>query len=159
MIFKPYTQEEMYAIIILPNDGFSIQDVLYNFKVDQIANYFKKSHFEYVHLKLPKFKLFHDIDLVETLKKFGITYIFDRNMSDFGSMTNESVYIGNLIQVANLEVSESADSNYKYDISMTSELIDDSYEFFVTNPFLFLVYSYTENVMLISAILTNPSLM
>ncbi|KII62546.1 Serine proteinase inhibitor A3K [Thelohanellus kitauei] len=74
MIFKPYTQEEMYAIIILPNDGFSIQDVLYNFKVDQIANYFKKSHFEYVKSPLRMHLVisdsFHEISLISSYRTY-----------------------------------------------------------------------------------------
>ncbi|KII63029.1 hypothetical protein RF11_15476 [Thelohanellus kitauei] len=64
------------------------------------------NQYYYVKLRLPKFKILVQNDFVEILKHFGITDIFDRNRSDFGRMTNETVFIGNLMHLLYLAVDE-----------------------------------------------------
>ncbi|KII64150.1 Glia-derived nexin [Thelohanellus kitauei] len=119
--------------------------------------YFETSPSIYSNLKLPKFQILSQIDFVETLKHFGFTDMFDRDKADFGTMTNHSVFIGNLMQIANIAVYELDDSIADTTEVMEDEPSSDSEEFYVTRPFVFCIYSSSTRIVLFSAIVTNPN--
>ncbi|KII63116.1 Serpin I2 [Thelohanellus kitauei] len=152
--FKFIDEQEFYTVIVLPKEGHRIADVLKNFQFDHLDTYFRYAKFVPAHLKLPKFKIFSQNNLIETFKHHGVTDIFHPDLSDFGMMTNDTVYIGNLMQAANIVVNDdggrsSGTRDTKVD-SQTQKV------FHVTRPFLFLVYGWISNVVLISAVVTNP---
>ncbi|KII65195.1 Antithrombin-III [Thelohanellus kitauei] len=155
ILFRPFT-ENIYSAIILPRDGHAVNDVLQILNLDQLYNYFKLFTWKYVKLKLPKFKILSQKDFVHTLKKFKVADMFDRNHSDFGWMTNQKVFIGNLIQVSNIAIDESGLTDAHGTISM-EESASEPYEFYVTKPFLFLVFSPSDKLVIFSAIVKNPS--
>ncbi|KII67479.1 Serpin I2 [Thelohanellus kitauei] len=103
ILFKPLSRADYYSAIILPRDEYS-QDILNDLKFDRFFNYFHQSQSKHIKIKLPKFKILSQNFLVETFKQLGVTDIFDRNHSDFGEMTKENVFVGNLIQIANIIV-------------------------------------------------------
>ncbi|KII65604.1 Heparin cofactor 2 [Thelohanellus kitauei] len=106
-------------------------------------------------IKLPKFKIFGHNDLVETLKYLEISDIFEKNCSEI-RMMNHPFFIRNLIQVANFGVEES-NERIASDPNDGDEKSYNPYEFIVTRPFLFFVYSYSDNIIYISAAITNPN--
>ncbi|KII72916.1 hypothetical protein RF11_12385 [Thelohanellus kitauei] len=193
-----------------------------------MRTYHNESLMKYVKLKMPKFKVIIRNDYVDTFKHFGVTDIFDENLSDFGKMTDEKVFIGKLMQISDVVVDElgvnaaqseddigeilqsdsdddSEDSEERqqseteddeeegqqsetdddeneeqeeesdtdkendatveqsqpetaeYSESMLKQLLSDPQEFYVTKPFMFLIFSSQENVVLFSAIVTNPN--
>ncbi|KII63036.1 Glia-derived nexin [Thelohanellus kitauei] len=157
ILFKELRYENLYSAIVLPRKGHNILNVLKKIKIDQIRAYFQKSQLKYTKLKLPKFKISGHIDVARTLKQFGITDIFDKNKSDFGRMTNQTVFVGNLIHVSNLIIddldsTEAATTRAKDDQSM-----ENPFRFYVKKPFLFLVYYETMNIVILSAVVTNPA--
>ncbi|KII63033.1 hypothetical protein RF11_15480 [Thelohanellus kitauei] len=92
ILFQRMERQDLYSAIVLPKHGYMIQEILKNLN--------------YVYLKLPKFTIRSQNDIVKTLKHFGITDFFDSNPSDFVSIINEPAFIGNITQFSNLVVNE-----------------------------------------------------
>ncbi|KII60502.1 Serine proteinase inhibitor 1 [Thelohanellus kitauei] len=157
LLFKPFERESLFSVIVLPSKGRTIEDALKNLKLDLMPMYFKNSSMKFVDLKMPKFEILSQNDLVNTLIHFGVTDIFDPLHSDFGCATNQTVYIGNLIQVVNLDVDELGVNAEKDDEATFEEPYTQPYKFYVTKPFVFLVYLSSENLVLYGAIVTNPN--
>ncbi|KII70508.1 Serpin B11 [Thelohanellus kitauei] len=107
IIFISFEEPNQYAAIVLPRDHHSIIDVLRIFNFDEIKDYMNSSFTKFVKFKMPKFHITSHNDYVQTLKKFGVRDIFDPDLSDFGKMTDQRVFIGKLMQVVNVAVEES----------------------------------------------------
>ncbi|KII65192.1 Glia-derived nexin [Thelohanellus kitauei] len=163
ILFKPFHYKKLFSVIVLPRGGYNLDDVLKSFKVfvsiiepDQMGVYFERATKIFAKLKLPKFKIYAQNDLIDPFMHYGVTDIFHRNHSDFGRMTNTNVFIGNLMQVANIAFDEEGARAEE----VPSEAIEDEshkYEFYVTKPFLFFVYAPSERVVILSAVVINPN--
>ncbi|KII68531.1 Serpin B7 [Thelohanellus kitauei] len=122
-----------------------------------MKTYKKESLMKYVHLKLPKFQILSQKDLVNTFKHFGVADIFDRKTSDFQVMTNHTGFIGNLIHISHIVIDEvGAPTNAATD-AMVEKTLSEADEFYVTRPFMFLVSSFRTHNVIVSAIVTNPN--
>ncbi|KII63037.1 Glia-derived nexin [Thelohanellus kitauei] len=157
MLTKRSHDDQTYSVIILPREGHSVKDVLQSFKVDQLQAYFAQSEQKFVHLKLPKFKILAHNDFRDILENMGITDMFHENQADLRRMTNESAYIGNIIQATNIAVYEMGQTYIPTTRARIDEALSNPYQFFVNSPYLFFVYSYVENTVLISAVVNNPN--
>ncbi|KII72740.1 Alpha-2-antiplasmin [Thelohanellus kitauei] len=122
-----------------------------------MSTYFDASQLKYVHLKLPKFQINGINDFIKTFMHFEVTDIFDLNHSDFGRMTNQTVFIGNLMQVSNLAIDELGIRTYAATVASVGESGSPREEFYVTRPFLFMVYSSLDRLVFIICVVTNPN--
>ncbi|KII68955.1 Serine proteinase inhibitor A3K [Thelohanellus kitauei] len=157
VLFKSCVQEYVFSAIVLPRQGYKIKDVLKNFNIDEMHTYFMESEFHYVKLKLPRFNISRQTDFLHTFKDFGITNIFDINHSDFGQMTNDTVFIGNIIQVSNLVIDELNDRAIASEETNDDKSLLMPKEFYVKRPFLFFVYVYNNQNVPLGAVVTNPN--
>ncbi|KII66913.1 Glia-derived nexin [Thelohanellus kitauei] len=107
ILFKRFEDKDRYAVIVMPKEGHKIEDVLKNFKFDEMKIYFNASQRKYVKFSMPKFKILGPHDLVNTFKSFGLKDMFDTHRSDFGRMTKQPVHIGTFIQVIHFDIRES----------------------------------------------------
>ncbi|KII67524.1 Serpin B4 [Thelohanellus kitauei] len=158
ILFKPLKHSDFVSAIVLPRNGQKVKDILKNFKLNEMHTYFEQSKLMNVKFKMPKFKISRKDDLAQTLKKFGIIDMFDPDLSDFGMMTNHSVFIGNLMQVINLDIGDMDQRAADEPEAMEMESSSETYKFYVRKPFLFFVYSPVANVALFSAVVTNPGI-
>ncbi|KII67483.1 Ovalbumin-related protein X [Thelohanellus kitauei] len=156
ILFKPLDNFDLYSAIVLPRGNCRFIDVLRKFKLRKMNAYLESSEMKWVKLKLPKFKIMSQNNLNQVFKNYGVTDIFDRYHSDFGMMTNHSVFIENLIQFVRIDIDDdnllAADNKTK-----TVEDAGQPYKFHVKGPFVFLVYSRSNKMVYISAIVTNPT--
>ncbi|KII63035.1 Serpin I2 [Thelohanellus kitauei] len=157
ILFKSCNRRKYHTVIVLPNEGTTIREVLYNFEIDQMGTYFYSAKSKYIDLKLPKFEIETFTDFVETLKYIKLTHIFERNQSDFGRMTNHSVFIGNLIELSYLVIDDMGDVGSSHLTVRVDQYTGGATKFYVTRPFLFFIYSYQGNLVHISAIVTDPN--
>ncbi|KII62349.1 Leukocyte elastase inhibitor [Thelohanellus kitauei] len=155
ILFKPFN-DELYAAIVLPRDGYGIKDVLEILNLNHMQTYYEQSPATYVDLKLPKFKIVSQNNLVKTFKHFGIIDIFNRNNSAFGGMTNDTVFIENLIQVTNLCIDEVGTPEAVDTVRFWKSLQLPSEKFYVKRPFLFFLFSYKIQHVILSAVVTHP---
>ncbi|KII68367.1 Serpin I2 [Thelohanellus kitauei] len=154
ILFKPFTTPELYSVIILPRYSSNVDQVLNEIKFDQMHIYFEKAELKYAKLQLPKFKIRNPHDFSQVLINMGITDIFDRNVSDFGRITNRTIAMGILMQVVNVAIDENGDDSPNVeDLQIQSSEYEE--EFLVTRPFLFLIYS--NNLVHFSTVVTNPN--
>ncbi|KII74510.1 Serine proteinase inhibitor 2 [Thelohanellus kitauei] len=100
ILFKRLGEKNQFAAIVLPTKGYSIEEF------DEMKIYLNSSKMNMVKVKLPKFKIIGQNDLKSTLNLFGVTDILDLHHSDFGHMTNSTVFIGSLIQLVHVSVGE-----------------------------------------------------
>ncbi|KII66364.1 Glia-derived nexin [Thelohanellus kitauei] len=121
-----------------------------------MPNYFENSTLKYINLKLPKFDILSQYDFKNTIMKLGVTYIFSHDRSDFGRMTNHSVVIGNIIQVANISVTDMDETALTFEDLMQVS-ISEAQDFHANRPFIFIIYSYSYKIVLFSAIVTSPN--
>ncbi|KII65193.1 Heparin cofactor 2 [Thelohanellus kitauei] len=119
--------------------------------------YFDESRLQYVRLSLPKFRILSQYDFVKTFIHFGVTDIFDPKHSNFGMMTNDSVFVRSLLQASNIVVDElgvttTAATEFRPEKSQSRPI-----EFNVKKPFLFLIYSASAKLVIFSAVVSNPN--
>jgi serpin B len=60
-----------------------------------------------VRLSLPQFRAASSLDLQASLKQLGIRQAFDSNAADFSRLTDESVFVGQAVHRAYIEIDES----------------------------------------------------
>ncbi|KII72938.1 Glia-derived nexin [Thelohanellus kitauei] len=154
--FKYLYRRQFVSVIVLPNEGQRIGEVLKDFNFNKIKDYFDSAEKKNVNLKLPKFKIFSQNNLIDTLKTHGVTDIFDRNLSNFEMMTNHSVYITHLMQATNVGIDD-VDVRKSGKKVKKLKIRPKPIKFHVTRPFLFLVNYLPRNVVLISAVVTNAT--
>ena len=102
-----YIHKGLSAFIILPKKHIDIREYINNLTDDEIANIHNNMSYEKVMLHLPKFEIEFKTSLVNSLKKMGMLYPFDKSKADFSNIsTHVSLYIDNIIQKAYLKVDE-----------------------------------------------------
>ena len=94
-----------------------------------------------VMLKLPRFETESNIDLIEIMKRLGMTDAFNGQDADFSNFCNVPVYIGLMKQVAKIKLDEEgteAAAATVIGIEKTSEL--PSYtKFYANRPFIYVI--------------------
>ncbi|KII67487.1 Serpin B7 [Thelohanellus kitauei] len=154
--FKTFDNYDVYSAIVLPRNGFRFIDGLRNFKLHKMKAYMKNSEMKHINLKLPKFKIISKNHLNQAFKYYGVTDIFDRYHSDFGMMTNHTVFIESLIQFVRIDIDDVNFGGVATDSTM-GVYARQPYQFHVTSPFMFVIYSKLKDMVLINAIVTNPT--
>ena len=140
----------------LPDEGVEVEELLYDTDVFMALNHDTAiSEGLYNHciitLSLPKFKVSAKTDLVETMKKLGITDAFDKNISDFTPLTTESdeIYVSQAEHAALLEIDEDGVKGAAYTAieaaneSLPNEKLDITFD----RPFLFILKGYDGSIL------------
>ncbi|XP_051160515.1 antichymotrypsin-2-like isoform X2 [Leptopilina boulardi] len=145
----PYQNEDFAMQIILPNEVDGLQSIEENFHWDQILNaHLRKSEVE---LYLPKFKLEMKITLQETLKKMGLSKIFQDD-ADFHGISSEDLKVSHVVQKIFIEVDEEGSEVAAATVAQVrrsrSIRNDIPEEFRVNRPFLFLILYKQGNIPL-----------
>ncbi|XP_066600177.1 alaserpin-like [Prorops nasuta] len=102
----PYKDNKFSMLIILPDEIEGLAEVenkLTNADLDYLAT---NGVVQKVELYLPKFTIESTLDLVKPLKKLGMTDMFDNSLADFSKMTDECLYVSNVVQKAFIQVNE-----------------------------------------------------
>ncbi|KII72336.1 Glia-derived nexin [Thelohanellus kitauei] len=154
--FIPINHNHQQAVIILPNEGFTLDDVFKHFKFIDLPIYYQKSSVSYLKLKIPKFTLLGSKDMVRTLKHFNVSLIFESNNKDFKDFAGENGFLKTFLQVVNVEVKEARTiyfSNTDDDAVMGGWKTD----FICDRPFYFLIYDHNARIVLLAASIKNPN--
>lgn len=130
---------------------------------------FKDGYVTKIKGTIPKFKFEYSLDLMEDLKKLGITDVFDKNKVDISGITSsKNVYIGEAVHKANIEFTQegikasaatmmgglgAADSfDYLYDVP--TEEIDLTFD----NPYMFIIRDKDSGEVWFTGTVYTPSL-
>lgn len=99
---------------ILPNDGYSVDDVFTSeniAKINSVTDYSAVDEVNKIiyHTRclFPEFSVSYDSDIKEQLKKIGINDLFDKNLCNYTALTDDGAYCSRVIHSAKLEVNRS----------------------------------------------------
>ena len=157
---KEYNGTTLQYIGIMPKNE-NLDNYISNIKASDINNLinelktielnnFKDGVITEVYGYIPMFKFDYELNLMDDLKKLGVTDIFDPNKADLSNLTKEDSFINDTSHKANIEFSNegikaaattavggkgnaSCEFDYLYDVPV--EKIDLTFD----NPYLFLI--------------------
>jgi len=133
--------------LILPDEDKSIEDVLSDgeiFEMTAAGAQWQQSKSVQINLKMPKFDVSSNLDLVGGLQNMGITDVFDPAVSDFTPMSDEieDVYVSRAEHAARVLVDEEGCTAAAYTVIMTEAtgaFIGDEIDFVLDRPFIFVI--------------------
>jgi len=153
--------------LILPDEGITPEELLSDEKTmeflmssgNKVNNSFDNS-FVSVTMSVPKFDVSSDINLIEELKKLGITDITDSSKADFSPLTGSKDYgtaLSNATQAARVMIDEDGCRASALTIMMYcgAAMPQDKAEFILDRPFIFEIMSET-GLPLFVGIVNNP---
>ena len=130
--------------VILPKSGRSLSSVIQKLSIKEFQNAIDNlSHYDIIHIKLPKFEVNYDCIANKWLTSMGIRKVFGRD-ADFGNL-NKDFYLDRISQYAKVKVDEiGTDAS-----ALTSEVLkvkgEDAEEektvvyFYADHPFAYII--------------------
>lgn len=147
--------------LILPDEGYTTEDIL---KSDEYLRLTLDPGSWYgityeIHLSLPKFDVVQQQDLIQGMKKLGVTDVFNPSISDFSpisSMTN--LFVSQINHAARVTIDEEGCTAAAFTVIAAGGGVPGHVEelyFTLDRPFLFLVTS-RDNLPLFAGIVKQP---
>lgn len=150
--------------LILPDEDKTVEDVLESgeyWTLTQDPGAWKNKKSIKINLSLPKFDITAQADLIDGMKKLGITDVFDKDHADFSPMVDgDGLFIGKIDHAARVAVDEEGVIAAAYTVMMmynTGMPIppDGEIDFVLDRPFLFAVTS-RDNLPLFTGVVEQP---
>lgn len=146
--------------LILPDEGISVDDVLNSSEyltmaLDPYKWENKKSIM--INLSLPKFDISSQSDLIDGMKKLGVTDVFNGSTSDFSPMTDTGeLFVSKIDHAVRVAIDEEGVVAAAYTVLRVLNggvPPEDEIDFTLDRPFLFLV---TDDVPLFAGVVEQP---
>lgn len=102
----PYGNGTYRMMVLLPNEGKSIQDMMKGLDAEKITNLGNNMEECMVNLKLPKFTIEQELPLNDIISGLGAPSMFNPNEANFTHFANGSFFVSKMLQKAKIEVSE-----------------------------------------------------
>lgn len=161
----PYAGNSRFSMLfILPDQYKTITSVIENLKTISLSSIFvqfKQQEPQLVMVQVPKFKISTDLDnLKELLVDMGLKTLFDSNQASLGDISDYSLYVSNIFQKANIEVTEKGSQAS----AATAGIIEGrsatiTIEQFAANkPFLFMIVDKEAEIALFTGAYSKPSI-
>lgn len=131
--------------LILPDEDKTVDDVLNSGEyLDMVkSRNWGKSKYLIVNYSVPKFDVTCDTDLAEGLKELGITDVFDKDKSDFGSLCDtDCVYVGQAKHSARVVIDEEGCTATAFTAMVAATAAappDEEMDFVLDRPFIFVI--------------------
>ena len=141
MIEILHKNENLSSLILFPNKGVSLDNLISELTQEKFYEIYNKLHLCRIDLTLPKFYINDNkkINIQEMLKKIGINNIFNSYSSDFVRILGNSnnIAVSEVIQTNLIEIDEKGEeSNILFLINQPSEQIKT---LTINRPFIFIV--------------------
>lgn len=148
--------------LILPDEGKTPQDLLSSGAFLTMAqapgNWEQKANYQ-VNLRLPKFDISSQEDLVEGMKALGVTDVFSASTADLSNLASGGLYVGKIDHAVRVAIDEEGCTAAAYtviDMTMGGKPQErEEIDFTLDRPFLFLVTS-RDNLPLFAGVVANP---
>ena len=145
MVCLPYGSGTVWNMyVLLPNEGKTVDDVLNSLNTESWMNVCKGLKNMRLNLKMPKYSTDNIIDMKTALAAIGMTKAFSPN-AEFGKITDsKNMYISNIGQRAQINVTEEGTEMVAVSTGDLSSLgggadIFGNGEFFANRPFVYIV--------------------
>jgi serpin B len=138
----PYVGDSVVALIILPNAG-KYGDVDMSLNQTMLENIQRRMDYKRTHVKLPKFEMRTNLDLVDALEMSGMTAMFDPKKADFTGITVEDpLFVSAVLHEGFIRVDEAgteAAAATAMVMVAGSAPSQDIQQFYAERPFTFLI--------------------
>jgi serpin B len=102
----PYKNQQVTMYIILPREKFGLEKVVQNMTASTLAELLSKKGRTQVKVQLPRFKVESSFQLVDALKKLGITEAFS-DTADFSGISDQgNLKVSEVVHKAFIETNE-----------------------------------------------------
>lgn len=157
-----YGIDDRFSLLIfLPYYGKSLQSVideLPNITIKSLFTVFKRKDPIKAHIQIPRFKITTKVEnLKELLNDMGITSMFDSSGNGFSEITDDFIYVSDVVQKADIEVTEEGTTGS----AITEAEFEDRMmprTFTANKPFAFMIYDKVTEVVLFTGAYSKPSL-
>ncbi|MBO4584418.1 MAG: hypothetical protein J5756_05050 [Clostridia bacterium] len=143
----PYYSDDDTQLVILPMQGNTAMAFVLG-STENIAEKLAKAEERNVNLAVPKFKVETSLEngeLCDFLKACGVSDAFNGEAADFSGMTDEVLYIDDVIQRAKLTIDENGvEGAAATDIIYLGAMPDEFVNFTADRPFSFFVIADAE---------------
>jgi serpin B len=155
----PYGNGAYEMDVVLPDEGKSIRDVLSIFNESNLTE-IKTTPME---ISLPKFETEYSTEdvLMRCLSSVGLTNAFSQSLADFSGISNEKLFIGNVIQKTSINVTE---KGTEFSAATMLGLIGSAspndekpkrVSFEATRPFIYIIRETSTNAILLIGTLSR----
>lgn len=157
VIAVPYKDENIFMVIILPNDRYSgLHNTVKKLRDYQMSQLTNKLYYEEVSLKMPRFKIESSMELHHVLDKLGITHLFT-SLANLTKISEEKLQVSKVLQKAYIEVNEEGSEASAITGAITVPLtIGQQYEMTVDHPFIFAIWDKRFNSFLFAGAFVKP---
>ena len=147
---------------ILPDEGKTPQDLLKEGTALELAisdNWENRKTLQ-INLSVPKFDVSSDLDLVEDLKKLGITDAFNPFVSDFTPLETEDdlIYVNKVTHAARIKVDEEGCEAAAFTVIMMKAGAamppEDKMDFVLDRPFLLVITGVNRTPLFVASVQT-----
>ncbi|XP_044012937.1 antichymotrypsin-2-like [Aphidius gifuensis] len=152
-IIFPFQDEHTVMMVILPEEQSGVDHVLRNLHNVKVKNIMRDTEKTNLDVSIPKFKIETETNLIEPMKKLGMTDMF-LDSANFSRISNDRLAVDKIIQKVNIEVNELGSSaTGATALSLESRSMAEEYQ--INRPFLFLIV--TKGLVIFSGVITDPS--
>lgn len=149
--------------LVLPDEGKTPADVLSSGKaLELILGSWSETENQKslrVNLSLPKFDIVSDVQLNDSLRRLGITEVFDAGTADFTTLIpQENCWLDRVQHAARVAIDEEGVTAAAYTVMMTCGAArppEEEIDFILDRPFLFLITS-RDNLPLFAGVVEQP---
>lgn len=101
----PYGNEAFSMVVLLPNEGESLEESLHLFTADCWTESVEMKKKE-LYVRFPRFELKYEASLIEALKMMGVTDAFDAMNANFSNFSSSDLFVSLFKQSAYIKVDE-----------------------------------------------------
>lgn len=156
IIELPYSSGDFSMLIFLPFKTNTVDDVVNKLTPKSFMDGVSQMLEANVLLRMPKFKLEDEHDMVKVLSEMGVKDLFGN--ADLSGYTDEPMSVSNVIHKAVIDVNENgteAAGSTAIIMSRTSRILGDV-TMTVDKPFVFVIRDNNQNVILFMGVVNNP---
>lgn len=139
----PMGNEAFQLIVILPEEGVSLEDCSKHFVEKRFQSWCWNTAESLIHLKLPKFEVNASNDMLEAYQQLGVARLFDSKLSQFSMFANSQCEVGNLKQSIKFRIDENgctaANAVFSGLDAAPLPYAPEEMDFKVDRPFIFMV--------------------
>lgn len=147
----PYGNEAFSMAVLLPAEGKSLEECLPQLTDEHWREWSNTLSDVTLNVKLPRFELKYDKDLMEDMQEMGMKDAFDSRCADFSEMSDAKLFVGLLEQHTYVKVNEEGTEAAAVTVGgMMDSAVGPGMDkqFYVNRPFVFLIKEKSTGVIL-----------